>query len=460
MNHYDYVVIGAGSGGVRSARIAAKLGAKVAIIEAAALGGTCVNLGCVPKKLMSYAGQYGVAMHESAGYGWSMSGSFNWSQFLSRKNAEISRLNGIYAKLLQDAGVNTYHGVGEVIKKDEQHFTIHVHGEIEHKLTATRVLLATGGAPIRPHLEGADQLLVSDDIFFLDKLPQSMGIIGGGYIALEFACILAELGVKIEVFVHRDKILRPFDEHLQQWILSALEQLDIPVHFNHKLQAIEHSTGSVKSSDNKQTKLVFDAQGQTLEYNFEQVLCAIGRKPLLNAVNTLKPQTTQSGHIQVNKFFETSVAQLYAVGDITGIAELTPVAIVQGQWLSENLFSDQTKAFDLKSVPTAVFTTPQMATVGETQAEVEARGQNFKMYCSEFRPLRHTLSNSKERVGIKLIVTDDEHEKVLGIHMLGADSPEIIQGLSVAFDMGMTKQNLDDTLGVHPTVAEEWVTLK
>lgn len=460
MEVYDAIVIGAGSAGVRCARIAAGHGAKVALVEAASLGGTCVNLGCVPKKLFAYASHYGADLRDAKGYGWDVSGSFDWQALVAHKNAEISRLNGIYAGMLERAGVALYTGMGQYLKSENALHQVKISDNSmsskDQVIAAKRVLVATGGRPSRMTCEGAEHIAVSDDLFYLDALPKSLVMVGAGYIAVEFASIFAGLGVEVHVLLRSDHMLRSFDRQLGVWLDAAFEHRQIHLHRQTQIESV------TKTPDGYQV-LCNQGQDSEQQLHVDLVVAAIGREPNIpKGLEASVPNLLdQKGFIQVNERFETELPGIYAVGDLLDGPALTPYAIKQGHWLADDWFSDLNRPLlHIPSVPTAVFTHPAIGTVGESEQQLQARNQGYKIYQSEFRPMKHTLAQNALKAGLKLLVTDDEQEKVLGMHMFGDDAPEVIQGLAVAFDMGLTKKQLDQTLGIHPTTAEEWVTLK
>jgi len=459
MVDYDFIVIGGGSGGVRAARIAAQAGAKVALIEGSALGGTCVNVGCVPKKLFTYAAQFGQDFQDAKGYGWSVSEpQFDWPTLISNKDREIKRLNTIYAANLKKTGVEIIAAWGQYQGFEDSQHQIALSKDLAGKsltgevIQAPKILLATGGEPRRPSFPGAEHVLLSDDLFYLERLPKRLVIIGGGYIALEFACIFAQLGVEVHVMV-RSEILRGFDEDLQAWLSEGLEQLKVQVHLQSSVQAVTKTETGLALTYSRAD----DEQAQTLEA--DQICAAIGR--IIRLPTGLEALELEQAQIKVDAQLQTSVPGCFAVGDLLTTPALTPVAIRQGQWLAQTLFSDQapTKDWHLPSVPTAVFTQPSLATVGATEAELRECQTAYKVYKSDFRPLKHVLAANTSRVGIKLLVSKDAREQVLGLHMSGAEGPELVQALAVGFDLGMCKADLDRTLAVHPTVGEEWVTL-
>ncbi|HCK92485.1 MAG TPA: glutathione-disulfide reductase [Gammaproteobacteria bacterium] len=456
VQEFDLIVIGAGSGGVRAARISAQHGAKVAVVESSRLGGTCVNLGCVPKKLMAYASHFARDFQDAKGYGWTVnSPEFSWKTLIENKNAEIDRLNGIYGGMLEKNGVELYRGLGRYLKAANAKHIIRVdqeEGSVD--ICAKRVLIATGGKADRPDIPGAEHMLVSDDLFYLEELPKSIAMVGSGYISVEFASIFAGLGVDVHLMIRNDAFLREFDSQLGAWGADAFKERGIHVHQRMNVKSVE------KAGDKSVLSYEQDGEVKTLEV--DHVVSAIGRSALVpKGVEASIPEgLDKKGFIPVNNKFETSLPGLYAVGDVTGCAALTPVAIKQGHWLADDWFGTPRPVLTIPSIPTAVFTQPAIGTVGASEDELKKNGVAYKLYQSSFRPMKHTLAKNPLKVGIKLIVSDDEQEKVLGMHMFGDEAPEIIQSLAVAFDMGLTKPQLDMTLGVHPTVGEEWVTMR
>lgn len=473
---YDLIVIGAGSGGVRAARIAAGHGAKVAIVEAADLGGTCVNLGCVPKKLLTYAAHFATDFKDAAGYGWTVNSQFHWPELIKNKNAEIKRLNRIYETMLHKAGVTIIRGLARYLKVHQASHEIAVEqSDITQssntsplKLRAKRLLFATGGKAVKPDCIGQEHLVVSDDLFYLPELPRKIVIIGAGYIGLEFASIFAGLGVEVHIMVRSQSILRGFEDQLGQWLEASLPEQGIHLHKGAVLRAVKQLPDGFAFD--------YSQAGEHKSMQANLVVAATGRVPNVpQGVEASVPDFFDTqGYVQVNERFETSLPGLYAIGDLIPGPDLTPVAIKQGHWLADSWFGPASESAKpplvIPSIPTAVFTYPAMATVGHTEAELRNAGQAFKVYQSEFRPMKHTLAQNPLKVGIKLLVSDNTvqdnasqnpaEQKVLGMHMIGEDAPEIIQGLAVAFDMGVTKAQLDQTLGIHPTVGEEWVTLR
>lgn len=443
---YDYFVIGGGSGGVRSARIAAGHGAKVGLAEGRHLGGTCVNVGCVPKKLFSYASDYGPAIEDMRGYGWDIpKHSFNWSQLIDNKNKEISRLNGVYKNLLKNAGVETYNGMASF--KDEHTIVVN-----DQEITADKILIATGGKPRKPRYEGAEHNIVSDDAFYLDKLPEHVVIEGGGYIGVEFAHIFHGLGVKVTIIHRGNRILRGFDTDISDFLAEEMQKQGINITLEVNIDKIEDKSGQ---------KTVFLDNNDQISCDL--VLSAIGRVPnteTLNLENT-GVKTKDNGEIIIDENSQTSTDNIYAVGDLADRhLELTPVAIAAGHILADKLFSKgKPRQTSFENIPTAIFSNPPIGTVGLSEDQAKENGHDIDIYKSSFKPLRHTLSGRDEKTLMKLII-DKKTDKVLGAHMCGADSPEILQGIGIALQCGATKADFDRTIGIHPTAAEEFVTMR
>lgn len=441
---YDYFVIGAGSAGVRSARIAAGHGAKVGIAEERHLGGTCVNIGCVPKKLFAYASDYGPTFEDARGFGWkSKRPAFDWKTLIKNKDAEISRLNGIYESLLKKAGVTIHEDTASFV---DDH-TI-VCGS--KTITADKILIATGGKPRKPSYQGAEHAIVSDDAFYLQKLPKHVVIEGAGYIAVEFAHIFHGLGAEVTLIYRGDKILGGFDDDIREFLADEMKKQGINFVFNANITKIESKNGkkTVFSDDNSQTSC-------------DLVFSAIGRVPNTDNLNLDKAgvKTAKNGQIITNDKYETSTGHIYAVGDVTDHLNLTPVALAGGHALADNLFNKQKRKVSYDNIPTAIFSNPPIGTVGLTEAEARDAGYDVKIFKSDFKPMRHTLSGRDERALMKLIV-DKKTDKVLGAHMCGADAPEIMQGIGIAMQCGATKADFDRTIGIHPTSAEEFVTMR
>lgn len=446
-NHdYDYFVIGAGSGGVRSARIAAAHGAKVGIAEGRFLGGTCVNIGCVPKKLMAYAADYHAYFEDAAGFGWAAhpDPSFDWLAFIAKKNAEIERLNGIYKNLLVNAGVTLHVGYASFVNDH----TLNIDGQT---VTADKILIATGGQPRRPDFDGVQHMIVSDDAFYLPALPEHIVIYGGGYIAVEFAHIFHGLGAQVTLVYRGDLFLRGFDTDIRKHLQTEMAKQGIDLRFDTTITHIE-------KTDNRLNLTLSD--GSTLIC--DQAMSAIGRTGASASLNlsaaNIVPRA--DGTIETNESYQTSNPHIYAVGDITGRVELTPVAIKEGHWLADTLFGGITRpAPSYEDIPTAIFSRPNIGTVGLSEDAARDKGCRVKTYTSSFRPMVHTLSGRDERTFIKMVV-DEDTDRVLGLHIVGLDSAEMLQGFAVAIKCGATKADFDATIGIHPTSAEEIVTLR
>lgn len=443
---YDLIVIGAGSGGVRLARMSAQRGARVAVIESRYLGGTCVNVGCVPKKLFVYGAHVGEDLEDAAGYGWQVPRSdvrFDWPTLVANKNAEIERLNGIYGQLLDGAGVTVIQGAASL--RDPNTVVVG-----DRELTADHITVATGSWPSIPDVPGRDLILSSNEMFYLPQLPREAIIWGGGYIAVEFAGILAGLGVETTLIYRGELFLRGFDDDVRRFLVTELEKKGIRLRFNTNITSVEESGSgyAVTLSD-----------GSVIETGL--VMAATGRRALTDGLNleTLGVEFTTSGHIQVDEYFQTAVPSISALGDVIGTPQLTPVALAQAMVLSRRLFGDGEGEMDYRNIPTAVFCQPNIGTVGLTEAEAREAGHRVVIYRSEFRPMKHTLSGRDERSLMKLVV-DAEDDRVLGAHMVGPDAGEIIQGIGVALKCGATKADFDSTLGIHPTSAEEFVTMR
>jgi len=442
---FDVFVIGAGSGGVRAARMAAGEGARVAIADDHALGGTCVNVGCVPKKLYTYASHFSHDFENAKGFGWTLgSADFDWPTLVANKKKEISRLNGIYANLLNNSGAQIIRGYACL--KDAN--TVTVNG-IDY--TAKRIVIATGGTPNIPDVDYSDLLISSDDIFDLVEFPKRLLVVGAGYIALEFACIFQGLGSQVQVSYRGDLIMRSFDEDVRRFVDQEMCKQGIEMNYQSQVNNV--------SRQDDQSLLVTFADGSTKVV--DQVLMAIGRKPRLAGIglDKLGIETTTSGTIAVNENFQTNIKNIYALGDVTGGIELTPVALAEAMVLVNHWYGDGTKRMDYDLIPTAVFTQPNVGTIGLTEHQAKEKHNNITIYRSDFKPMKHTLSGSYERSFMKLIV-DASTDKVVGLHIVGEGAGEMLQGFAVAIKAGATKADFDATIGIHPTSAEELVTMR
>ncbi len=446
MNYdFDLFVIGAGSGGVRAARMSAGYGGRVAVAEDRYLGGTCVNVGCVPKKLFVYGSHYSEDFEDAAAYGWDVAASpVDWNRLRDNKTREIERLNGIYAGLLDNAGVTRIWGTARLL---DAH-TVAVGQEV---YTAENILIATGSWPVQPDLPGAEHAITSNEVFHLDELPRRALVHGGGYIAVEFAGIFNGLGVKTELVYRGPLFLRGFDEGVREFVNDELQKKGVKLTFNANIERIDlHGSERVVTLSN----------GDVVRTDL--VLCAIGRYPKTEGLG-LEEAGVQLGDFNkviVDDYYRTSVPSIYAIGDVTDRMQLTPVAIAEGMCIANNLFTgNDRRKVDYENVATAVFCQPNIGTVGPTELEARERYPELEVYESVFRPMKHTLTGRDERTLMKLLVNGAD-DRVVAAHMVGPDAGEIIQGLAVAINAGATKAQFDTTIGIHPTAAEEFVTMR
>lgn len=441
---YDLITLGGGSGGVRASRMAAAFGARVALVEAAALGGTCVNAGCIPKKLFSYAAGFAADFHDAAGYGWRVpQPDFDWPALRVAKDREISRLNGVYAKLLGDAGVHLI--AGRAVIRDAH--TVEVAGR---RLSAEHMLVATGGRALRPAIPGAELGITSDEVFHLATLPRRALLIGGGYIAVEFASIFSGLGVETTLVHRGSQLLRGFDGDVAAVLTAELQRQGVRLVLEESPVAVTRDGGGLRLAL---------ASGRQLEADL--VMFATGRSPNVRGLGLEAAGLVLNdrGAIAVDAHYRSAVPSVHAVGDVLGRVQLTPVAIAEGAALARTLFGGQPSTVNYDNIPTAVFSHPHVGTVGLAEEEARRRHADVKVYRSSFRPLKATLSGDAGKVFIKLVV-DGASDRVVGAHMVGAEAGEIIQGLAVAMNCGATKAQFDATIGIHPTTAEEFVTLR
>lgn len=442
---YDLFVIGAGSGGVRAARMAAGHGAKVAIVEDLYFGGTCVNVGCVPKKLYVYASQFSESFSGAAGFGWQVKGApqFDWPTLVANKTKEIARLQTVYNNLLNNSGVHVVNGRGTLV---DAH-TVKVG---EKTYTAERIIVATGGWPFVPDVLGKEHIVTSNEIFDLPTLPSKMVIVGGGYIAVEFAGIMHGLGVDVTIFERGDKVLRGFDEDVRDFLVAEMIKKGIQFMPNTKVDSIK----KVANGFNVHTEA-----GETVETDL--VMYATGRVPNTQnlGLENLGVALDDVGAIVVNSDYQTNVPSIYALGDVTNRVNLTPVATAEGMFLVNKLYNNKTGAVDYENIPTAVFSQPSIGTVGLTEAQAREKHADIDVYKTEFKAMKNTLSGSSERTFMKMLVVRST-DKVVGMHMVGPDAGEIIQGFAVAMRAGATKAIFDSTIGIHPTAAEEFVTMR
>ncbi|MGF1486408.1 MAG: glutathione-disulfide reductase [Prochloraceae cyanobacterium] len=445
---FDLFVIGGGSGGIACARRAAEYGAKVGLAENNRLGGTCVNRGCIPKKLMVYASRFPAQFEEAEGYGWSKPEShLNWSKMIEAVNNEVDRLNGIYQRMLDKSGVELFRGYAKFV---DSH-TLEIG---DRKVTADKIMIAVGGHPVKPNnIPGIDLAIVSDDMFNLPEQPKSLVIIGGGYIGVEFACIMQGLGTQVTQIIRADRILRGFDGDLRSTIQEAMEKHGIRIFNNSNEIAIEKSDAGVKVISRADNKEIAVADVVSL--------AATGRKPNLDnlGLENTKVEIVE-GAIGVDEINRTSEAHIYAIGDCTPTLELTPVAIKEGRIFADTHFGKKDGKMNYENIPTAVFSTPEAATVGLTEEDArEKYGDAIKIYRAKFRPLYYTLTDKQEKTLMKLVVNQD-NDRVLGAHMVGEHSGEIIQAVAIALKMGATKADFDATVALHPSSAEEFVTMR
>jgi glutathione reductase (NADPH) len=444
MYDYDLFTIGGGSGGVRASRMAAQFGARVALAEERYLGGTCVNVGCIPKKLFVYASEFSEDFKDSAGFGWTVDArNFNWQTLIANKDREIARLNGVYEKVLVDNGVRILRARATIA---DAH-TVVVGSE---RLTARYILVATGGWPSTPSIPGGELAITSNEAFFLPQFPSRVILVGGGYIGVEFAGIFHGLGAKVTL-VHRGELfLRGFDDDLRRMLATEMGKREIELRFNSQVERIEKLPRGIRAT-------LID--GAALEADL--IMFATGRTPNTHDLGLERAgvKLDYEGAVVVDSYSCSSVTNIYAVGDCTDRMQLTPVAIAEGQAVAETLFHGNPQTPDYENVPTAVFCQPHIGTVGLTEAEARARYRAVDVYKSRFRPLKHTLGGREENSFMKLVV-DRETDQVLGCHMLGDDAGEIIQGLAIALKCRATKAQFDATIGIHPTAAEEFVTMR
>ena len=441
---YDLITIGAGSGGVRASRMAAGFGARVAVCEESRVGGTCVIRGCVPKKLLVYGAHFADDFADAAGYGWTVDApSPGWSALIAKKNAEIDRLNGIYINLLANSGVELLDGKGRLI---DAH-TVEVAGRT---VTAANILIATGSWPMTPPVAGIEHAISSNEALDLLQLPRRMVIIGGGYIAVEFAGIFNGFGVEVTVIEILDNILAGFDDDLRATLAAEMDKRGIAVRTATVIESVEKTASGYRLAITGEDAVETDL-----------VMCATGRAPNTRGIGLEEAgvEVDRRGAVVVDEYSRTSVANIFAVGDATNRMNLTPVAIAEGSAVAQTLFNDNPTKVDHTGIPTAVFSQPPMATVGLTEAAARQAYGTVDVYTSEFRPMKYTLSGRDERTFMKLVV-DPATDRVLGCHMAGADAPEIIQGLAIALKCGATKAQFDATVGIHPSAAEEFVTMR
>ena len=441
---YDLITIGAGSGGVRGTRLAGGYGARTAIIEEERVGGTCVLRGCVPKKLLVYGAHYAEHLEDAVNYGWSVDGaSHDWAQMIDTKNVELDRLNGIYLRILTENNVEVVDGRGVVT---DPH-TVEVNGK---SMTAGKILVAAGGWPSTPDISGIEHVISSNEALELRELPKRMVIVGGGYIAVEFAGIFAALGVEVTEVIRAEAILRGFDHDIRVNLTDEMQKRGIKVLSETVIRSIE------KNGDVYTLRC---AGNEIIETDL--VMYATGRTPNTAGLGLAEAGVELSGNgaVMVDEWNQSSVESIYAVGDVTDRIALTPVAIQEGRAFAETNFNDNPLKVDYDDVPSAVFSTPPVGSVGLPEEAARARYGDIDVYVSRFKPLVHTLSGRDERSFMKLVV-DAHSDRVLGAHMMGLDAPEIIQGVAIAIKCDATKAQFDATTGIHPSAAEEFVTMR
>ena len=445
---YDLITLGAGSAGVRASRVAARFGARVAVVEERYLGGTCVNVGCVPKKLFVYAAHFGEDFDDAAGFGWTVGGrDFAWPRLIENKNAEIARLNGVYRDLLEGAGARIIEGRARLLDA-------HTVAVGETTYSAERILVATGGWPAVPEFAGREHVITSNEAFFLDSLPGAIVIVGGGYVAVEFAGIFHGLGARVTQLYRGPLFLRGFDDDVRRALAREMGKKGIDVRFDSSVESIER-----RDTDDGPRFTVTLADGGAIEAGL--VMYATGRRPNTEGfgLEDAGVALNEKGAIVVDEDWRTSVPNIHAIGDVTDRINLTPVAVAEGQAVADLLFNPSGRTVGYDGVPSAVFSQPPVGTVGLTEAEARARYGAVDVYRSTFRPLKHTLSGRDEQAMMKLVV-DSRSDRVLGVHMVGPEAGEIIQGIAVALKCGATKAQFDATIGIHPTTAEEFVLMR
>lgn len=443
---FDLYVIGAGSGGVRAARFAAGFGAKVAVAESRYLGGTCVNVGCVPKKLLVYGAHFAEDFEQASGFGWSLGeANFDWATLIANKDREINRLNGIYRNLLVNSGVTLHEGHARLVDAHQ----VEINGE---RFTAKHILIATGGWPQIPEIPGREHAIGSNEAFFLKELPKRVLVVGGGYIAVEFAGIFHGLGAQTSLLYRGDLFLRGFDGSVRKHLQEELTKRGLDLQFNADIERIDkQADGSLKATLK---------DGRVLEADC--VFYATGRRPMLDnlGLENTGVKLDERGFVAVDDLYQTAEPSILAIGDVIGRVQLTPVALAEGTAVARRLFKpEQYRPVDYANIATAVFSLPNIGTVGLTEEDARKHGHNVQIFESRFRPMKLTLTDCQEKTLMKLVV-DADTDKVLGCHMVGPDAGEIVQGLAIALKAGATKQHFDETIGVHPTAAEEFVTMR
>ena len=456
---FDLFVIGGGSGGVRASRMAAQRGARVALAEALGtdgLGGTCVNVGCIPKKLYSYAAHFAESFEESHGYGWEGEApKLNWPTLKANRHREITRLNGVYAKLLTGSGVQVLNGYARLVDGHTVEVDLTVDGQVKaQRFSAKHILIATGGTPFVPHMPGREHVITSNEMFDLDPFPARLVVVGGGYIACEFASIFNGLGSQVTQLYRSEQVLRGFDDEVRHFVADEMRKTGVELRLKAGVLAVHKTATGLE--------VMLEGGGSVMA---DAVLYATGRVPNVNGLGLAAAGVCQAadGAVVVNANYQTNVPSVFALGDVTSRIQLTPVALGEAMVLVDHLLGPQAgkapRSMSYEFIPTAVFTHPNIGTVGHGEAKARKLFGAITVYRSEFKALKHTLSGSTERTLMKLIV-EDATDRVVGLHMVGADAGEVVQGFAVAMKAGATKAIFDSTIGIHPTAAEEFVTMR
>src|SRR5579863_8635757 len=441
---FDLFTIGAGSGGVAGSRRAGSYGAKVAICESVRVGGTCVLRGCVPKKLLVYGAEFADTFEDAAGYGWTLGERrFEWPKLIAAKNKELDRLEGIYINMLRNSGVRIIEGVGKLV---DPH-TVEVDGKA---YTAQHIMIATGAWPELPRIPGIEHIITSNEALDLPTLPKRIVIVGGGYIAVEFAGIFQSLGSEVTIVIRADKLLRGFDEDIRIYLGQEMRGRGIDIRGGTQVARIDKNAGGYTVTTTDQKRVETDL-----------VMYATGRKPNTAGMGLAEigVKLTENGAVVVDEWQRATLPNIYAVGDVTDRINLTPVAIAEGRGIAETLYNNNPMKMDHRDVPSAVFSQPPVSVVGLNEDEARKQYGDVDIYQARFKPMKNTLSGRDERTFMKLVV-DARTDRVLGCHMLGVDAPEIIQGLAIAIKCGATKKQFDQTVGIHPSAAEEFVTMR
>ena len=445
---FDLITLGAGSGGVRATRLAGGYGARAAVVEKSRVGGTCVMRGCVPKKLLVYAAHFAEDFEDARGYGWAPGGaSMDWPALIGRKNVELDRLEGVYNRILRDNNVTLLDGTG---KLTDAH-TVEVDGKT---YTADKILIATGGWPTMPDIPGIEHVITSNEALDLAELPRRIVIVGGGYIAVEFAGIFNALGVEVTEIIRAGNILRGFDEDVREFLSAEMEKKGITI----RRETVVHSIEKTESGYTLRVGASELIEAELIDADL--VMYATGRGPNTRGLGleAVGVELDNNGAVIVDEWNRSSVDNIYAVGDCTDRVNLTPVAIAEGRAFTETHFNGNPITMDYANIPSAVFSQPPIGTVGLDEAAARQRGE-IDVYISRFKAMKHTLSGRDEGTFMKIIV-ERATDRVLGCHMVGVDAPEIIQGVGIALKCGATKAQFDATIGIHPTAAEEFVTMR